>query len=100
MSLYPYLRCLTACKEEDWSDDEEVDGGGGGGGGGLGANEVSYLSEMLGGPVPPEMLAALGGGSLESLVSYQGNDEDLMKDPSVQIDMRVSGTKFQIPSPD
>ena len=51
---------------------------------------VSYLSDMLGGAIPPEMLAALRKGSFESLVSHQGDDEDLMKDPSVQIDMRVS----------
>jgi importin-9 len=68
--------------EEDWSDDED-------GNGGLGANEVSFLSDMLGTSVPPEMLAALGAESLED-VTYDGDDEDLMKDPSVQIDMRVS----------
>lgn len=71
-------------EEEEWSDDEEVAGAG------LGANEVSYLSDMLGGAVPPEMMAALRGGSFESIVSVQGDDEDLLKDPSVQIDMRVS----------
>lgn len=70
-------------KEEEWSDEEEA------GGGGLGANEVSYLSDMLGGPVPPGMLAALGGGSFESVVTHQGDDEDLLKDPSIQVDLRV-----------
>ena len=44
---------------------------------------------MLGTSVPPEMLAALGAESFED-VTYDGDDEDLMKDPSVQIDMRVS----------
>lgn len=78
----------SVIKDQEWSDDEDV-----GGRGGLGANEVSYLSDMLGGPVPPGMLAALGGGSFESVVSYQGDDEDLMRDPSVQIDMRVSANQ-------
>lgn len=44
---------------------------------------------MLGTSVPPEMLAALGAESFED-VTYDGDDEDLMKDPSVQIDLRVS----------
>ena len=69
-------------KEEDWSDDEEGDGT-------IGAKEASFLSDMLGTSVPPEMLAALGNESFED-VTYDGDDEDLMKDPSVQIDMRVS----------
>lgn len=64
--------------QEDWSDDE-----------GVGAKETSFLSEMLGTSVPPEMLAALGAESFED-VTYDGDDEDLMKDPSVQIDLRVS----------
>ncbi|KAI0347862.1 ARM repeat-containing protein [Trametopsis cervina] len=72
--------------EEEWSDDEAAEGP-------LGAKDVSFLSDMLGAPVPPEMLAALGGGSFED-VSYEGDDEDLMRDPSVQIDLRAHIATF------
>lgn len=81
----------------EWSDDDvpgrpEPTGA-------LSANEMSYVKEMLGGQeVPQGVFAALGGGinagvpstgGFDDDTDYEGDDEDLMRDPIVQVDMQV-----------
>lgn len=60
---------------------------------------MAYVKEMLGGQdVPQGVFAALGGGinagvpstgGFDDDTDYEGDDEDLMQDPIVQVDMQV-----------
>ncbi|KIP03840.1 hypothetical protein PHLGIDRAFT_31632 [Phlebiopsis gigantea 11061_1 CR5-6] len=90
--------------EDDWSDDDaparaEPSGT-------LSTGEMAYVKEMLGGQdVPHEVFAALSGGpgiatgvpslgGFDDDTDYEGDDEDLMRDPIVQVDMQAHIVSF------
>lgn len=91
--------------EEDWSDDDDGVPARPEPTGALSAGERAYVQEMLGGDVPQEVFAALSGGpgiaagmpsfaDFDDGTDYEGDDEDLMKDPLVQVDMQAHVLSF------
>ncbi|GJE89716.1 ARM repeat-containing protein [Phanerochaete sordida] len=92
--------------DEDWDEDEDDAPARPEPTGALSATEQAYVREMLGGQeVPQEVFAALSGGpgiaagipsfgDFDTDTDYEGDDEDLMKDPIVQVDMQAHVLSF------